>query len=88
MKLNEQYILRQVANTWVVLPVGAASVDFNGMLTLNESGAFLWRCLEQGMDREKLVVAMTSEYRVDRDTALADLDAFLAKLSGAGCLEM
>ena len=88
MKVNENFLLRQVADTWVILPVGQAAVDFNGMLTLNESGALLWRALEQGNDREGLVDALTSEYDVDRKTALADVDAFLAKLTEAGCLEM
>ena len=39
MKLKENFVLRQVAGSYAVLAVGAASVDFNGMLTLNESGA-------------------------------------------------
>ena len=88
MKVNENFVLRQVADTWVILPVGQAAVDFDGMLTLNESGALLWRALEQGNDREGLIDALTSEYDVDRKTALADVDAFLAKLTEAGCLEM
>ena len=58
MKLKEEFVLRQVADVWVVLPVGKTSVDFNGMLTLNESGALLWNTLEQGGDREKLADAL------------------------------
>ena len=46
MGLKEDFVLRQVADTWVVLPLGESSVDFNGMLTLNNSGAMLWRVLE------------------------------------------
>lgn len=86
MKISENFVLRQVADTWVVLPVGQASVDFNGMLTLNESGAILWRALEQGGDRDGLADALLAEYEVDRATALADVDAFLKKLSDTGIL--
>ena len=86
MKLNENFVLRQVADTWVVLPVGQASVDFNGMLTLNEPGALLWKTLEQGGDRESLAEALLAEYEVDRSTALADVDEFLTKLKDIGCL--
>ena len=46
MKLNKNYVLRPVADTWVVLPLGAEAINFNGMLTLNNSGAMLWRVLE------------------------------------------
>ena len=87
MKLKDNFVLRQVADTWVVLPLGAASLDFNGMLTLNESGAQLWRVLEQGGDREALADALTAEYDVDRATALADVQEFLDKLLSAGCVE-
>ena len=87
MKISENFVLRQVADTWVVLPVGQASVDFNGMLTLNESGAILWQALEKGGDREALADALLAEYEVDRATALADVDEFLKKLKDAGIVK-
>lgn len=86
MKLNRNFVLRQVADTWVVLPVGQASVDFNGMLTLNESGAILWHALEKGSDCGALADALIEAYDVDRVTALADVDEFLTKLNDIGCL--
>lgn len=87
MKLNPNFVLRQVAGTWVALPVGQTSVSFNGMLSLNDSGALLWKTLEQGGDREALADALTAEYEVDRSTALADVEEFLDTLAKAGCLE-
>lgn len=87
MKLKKDFALRRVADAWVVLPLGAATIDFNGMLSLNESGALLYRELEQGADRERLVDALTAEYVVDRETAQSDVDAFVQKLRSAGCLE-
>ena len=87
MKIKMDYVLRQVADTWVVLPLGDAAVDFSGMLTLNESGAMLWRVLEQGADRENLAAALLDEYEVSRQQAMADVDLFLNKLLQAGCLE-
>lgn len=85
MKIKDDFVLRQVAGTWVVLPLGQATVDFNGMLTLNDSGAMLWKVLEQGGDHEALVNALTSEYEVTREQATADVDEFLDKLFKAGC---
>ena len=86
MKLKEEFVLRQVADTWVVLPVGNTSVSFNSMLTLNETGAVLWRALEQGGDRQALAAALTAEYDVSTEEALADVDAFVQKLAQVGCL--
>ncbi len=87
MKLKKDFVLRQVADTWVVLPVGQASVSFNGMLSLNGSGAALWQALGQGADREALADVLTAEYEVERAVALADVDEFLDTLRSAGCLE-
>ena len=87
MKLKENFILRQVADTWTVLPLAEAALDFNGMLTLNETGALLWKALEQGGDLAALADALCAEYEVDRATAEADAAEFLDKLKSAGCLE-
>ena len=87
MKINENFVLRQVADTWVVLPLGAAIVELNGMLSLNDSGALLWKTLEQGADQIALVKALTSEYTVEPSVAQKDVAEFLEKISKIGCLE-
>ncbi len=87
MKLKKDLILREMAGMWVVVAVGAASVDFGGMLTLNESGMLLWKALEQGADHAGLVKTLTDEYEVDDATASADVDRFLTTIREAGCLE-
>ena len=88
MKIKSDFILRKVADTDVVLPLGAASVDFNGLLKLNESSVLLWKALESGADLEDLVAVLTGEYDVDSATARADIEAFIARLNEIGCLEM
>ncbi len=86
MKIKENFVLRSVADTWVVLPLGDAVVDFNGMLTLNETGVVLWRVLEAGCDKDALIKALTDEYDVSKEIASADVEIFLGKLASAGCL--
>ena len=87
MKLKKDFVLRQVGDTWVVVPVGEAMVSLNAMLTLNESGALLWQKLEQAAGRETLADVLTGEYDVSREQALADADEFVAKLKKFGCIE-
>ena len=87
MILNKNFALRNIANTWVVLPLAEKTVDFNGMLKLNDTGVLLWKALEQGADRDALVKALTDEYDVSRETALADVDEFLNTLIRIGCIE-
>ena len=86
MKLKEGFMLRQVAGEQVVLPVGA-NVDFNGMITLNETGATLWKRLEQEAELSDLAAALLAEYEVDAATAAAAAEAFAAKVKECGFLE-
>lgn len=88
MKLKKDFVLRRVANAYMVLPLGQATVSFNSMLKLNESGALLWKALQDGADLEGLVSALTAEYAVSETQARADAKEFLDKLARAGCLEM
>lgn len=87
MTIKNDFVLREVAGSYVAVAVGAASVDFNGMLTLNESGALLWRILERGAGRDGLISALTDEYDVDAEQAARDADKFIETLRQAGCLE-
>ena len=86
MRISEDFVLRQVADTWVVLPLKSDTVDFNGMIRLNGSGAMLWKWLEQGATREELVQALTSQYEVSREEAARDVDKFIETLNKVGCL--
>ena len=88
MKLNQDFELKHIAGSYIVFPVGKKIVDFNGMLNLNETGAFLWDKLKEGADKNGMIDAICAEYAIDRDTASADIDAFLQKLSGIGCLDL
>ncbi len=88
MKIKNGFILRNVSDAVVVVAVGEATKDFNGMITLNETGAFLWKALTDGCaDKNELVGKLLGEYDVPRTLAEKDVDAFVAKLSEAGLLE-
>ena len=86
MKINSNFVLRSIAGNWVALPIGEAVVDFRGMLTLNESGLILWRKLEGGASREELIDTLLAEYDVTPDVAEGDVDAFIKRLTEAGCI--
>ena len=62
MRIKTDYILRVVAGTNVVLPIGEATVKFNGMLTLNGSGVMLWQQLEKETSFEDLVALLCEKY--------------------------
>ena len=69
MKIKEGYILREVADNYLVVAVGGAVKDFKGVITLNETGAFLWKALEKGADEQSLVSSLLDEYDVKKEQA-------------------
>lgn len=86
MKIRDGYIVREVAGTAVVVPLGAEST-FHGMLKLNGTGRFLWEKLTEETDRDGLVSALLAEYEVSEELAARDVDAFLATLEKLNVLE-
>lgn len=87
MKIKSDYILREVAGSYIVVPTGNARVNFNGMVTVNEVGAFLWKLLETDTDTDALLGAVLAEYDVSREQAEADLAKFIEKLRAQDILE-
>ncbi len=86
MKVKDDYLLRNVAGSHIVVPVGEGCLDFSGVITLNEVGAFLWEKLQADISAEELLSALLAEYDVDEATAKTDIDEFIAKLKGADLL--
>ncbi len=87
MKIKENFVLRELCGNYVVVPVGAQTLDFKGMIKLNECGAFLWKNMaDADVTEEELLQAMLLEYDVDEARAKADLEAFICSLKEADLL--
>ena len=80
-------MLREVAGYFVVVPIGEGALDFNGVINLNESGAFLWNTMTKDVTEAEMVSALLGEYDVDEERAKADVMAFVKKMKDAGLVE-
>lgn len=80
MKIREGFILRQVLDIYAVIGVGSEAYMPNRIMSVNETGAFLWRMLENGAEKQELIDALLREYETDPQTAEKDVDAFLNEL--------
>lgn len=87
MKTKKGFMLRTVADRNIVVAVGKASLDFNGLITLNETGAFLWKKLAAGCTYDELLQALLAEYEVDEETAKQGIDSFLETARGANLID-
>ena len=80
MKIKKGFTVRNIAGSDIVVPVGNAEKIFNGMITLNESGAFFWNALLKDTTVDEVVKKVTSEYDVDEERAKADVEKFIEQL--------
>lgn len=77
MKIAKKFILREVMGDYVAVAVGKDAKDFHGMITLNETGAFLWNALKEETTEAELVEKMLEEYDVSKDVAKKDVERFV-----------
>lgn len=87
MKIKKGFVLRVVGGENVVVPVGAMSKTFHGMINLNETGAFMWKFFSEEHTLEEGVAALLSEYEVEEDRARADVQKFMDVIMGNGFAE-
>ena len=87
MKIKDNFILKKIAGSYLVIPVRTAAVDFSGVIKLSETGAFLWELLKDERTADELTAKLLEEYEVDEATAAADVERFIEKLRGADFLE-
>ena len=84
MKIKKGFILRKLGTEHMVVAIGEASKEFNGMIRLNNTGAMYWKELEKGTTGEALVAKTLEQYEgVDEDTARRDVEEFLDSISVA-----
>ena len=78
MKLKEGFILRSICGEHVVVGEGLAQVNFNKMLSLNESAAYLWEAVAgREFTKEEMVQLLLDKYEVTPERAAEDVDNLL-----------
>lgn len=87
MKIHGEYILREVVGEYVLVPVGDTALQFNGIISLNEVGACIWKQLQQNRSEEEILSAVLEEFDVSEEEAKQDLDEFLQRLQDAKLLQ-
>ena len=87
MKLRGEFVVRQVMDNIVAIPVGQTALRLNGMILLNDVSKTIWDCLEQGTNLESIVKAVTDAFDVSADEAQKDISEFCDKLRKLQLLE-
>ena len=80
MKVKNNYIFRKVAQESLLIPTGETALTIKGLVAMSESGSLLYQKLRTECSKEDLVSALTAEYEVSAEEALADVEAFLDQM--------
>lgn len=80
MKLKEGFMLKKILDDYIVVPTGDNIVDFAVAVSLNETGAFLWKQLEDEKTVSELAEALAGEYGVTADQVTGDVEEFIELL--------
>lgn len=88
MKIQDGYVLREIAGQFMAIPIGSRVKDLHGLIALNETGAFLWKLLSsKDCDIYYLTNSLTSEYDVTDSDAQTAVTGFIEMLNQEKLLE-
>ena len=87
MQIKDNYVLTKVVDSYIAVPVGSGNVDLNTIISLNETGAFIWNLMKEDIEKEAVIEAMLNEYDVNREQAEADVEKFISQIKEADLLK-
>ncbi len=87
MKIKSGFILYSMGKDHVVVAVEERTKEFNGMIRLNATGAFLWNHMQEDFTEESLMKALMAEYGVTEETAKEAVTGFMESFRGADVFE-
>ena len=87
MKVQKDFVLSEIAGDYVIIPTGKTVLTFNGLITVNEVGADLWKMLQSEVSFDDLLKGILETYDVDEETAREDIQEFLDTLIEGGILD-
>lgn len=87
MKINKEFILREIADEYILVPTGRTALQFNGLITVNEIGALIWKMLLEEATIDSIVEAILKEYESDFETVREDVLEFIQYLQNNQIIE-
>lgn len=63
-RIRPEYILREIAGEYAIIPVDTDSPMENAVMAPNETAVFIWKCFEEPSTLEEVVARGMQEYDV------------------------
>lgn len=86
MRVEKEFVLRNIAGDYIIIPTGKTILNFNGLITVNEVGVLIWKMLQNEVTLDDLIHGVLDEYDVEENVAREDIQEFLDRLRENGIL--
>lgn len=86
MQIKKEFVLREIAGDYVLIPIGKTGAEFKGLFPLTETAAAIWEMLPGAENEEEIINKLLEEYDVDHETLATDVKGFLNKLREFGMI--
>ena len=86
IKSKEGLLVRKFGDKYVIVAIDDMADEFHSLITLNDTGLFIWKLIEKGTDADKILENILSTYDIDEETAKTDIQNFIESARKAGIL--
>ncbi|MBO7418283.1 MAG: PqqD family protein [Bacteroidaceae bacterium] len=88
MRIKKGFTLREIGTDHVLVPEGLEVIDFNKLLTLNNSAKYIWENIkDMEFSVEDVAKLLTDKYNVTDETAQKDAELLISSLKGIGIID-
>ena len=88
MKIKKGFVLRQMCGENIVTAEGLEHINFNKLISLNSTAAFLWeKVCDKDFTEDDLAKLLVEEYEIDWELALNDSKSLCQAWINAGIAE-
>ena len=86
-KVKDCFMMKEVAEDFIVFPRGEEAIQSPEVLVFNETGAFVWKLLENGDTAEEMAEKLAEKYGITKEQANGDITDLLKKMEESNLLE-
>lgn len=87
MKIKEGFVLRQIADQWMAVPIGGMAEKVHGLIALNDTAADIWKILQEDHTEQEVVELLSREYDEDTQVLEENVQSFVSELKKQDLIE-
>lgn len=85
-KTNPNFLLRQIGDEYVLIPLGEVGMLNNSVISLNETSQFLWQIFNTPTSIEEAISKTKEEYEAPNDVIEKEIKSFVEAYLEVGLL--